>query len=165
MQTLTQVTTSNLSPGALPICLYDRHGGKLFNEGFFIESEKTIKHLATQNIFVEQEALNKASNAPDSPTNKNLSSADIFRQIEHITSALFLLCSKIQNKNIDFHSELMALVDKIQTICDENSQAAMASLLLIEDMNYPIKHAVDVGILTEILTKKVTSISNNGNHC
>jgi len=165
ISTLTLLSTSTLSPGVLPFCLYDLHGGLLFNKGVVLESVEEIKHLITQKVCYQQDSLSalQKENSNDAIDEGN-SAPDIFTQIEHIIGLLFLLCGRTPTNNFDFSSNLMALTDRIQTICDTNSKAAMASLLLIEGMNYPIKHAVDVAILTEILTKKVRLIKMNDDH-
>lgn len=86
-------------------------------------------------------------------TNTNVASP--FALLEYVDSYLALTLAVGEGKKIDFSEQIMMLVEHIQFACRLNADAALASLFVLKGGSYPIKHSVDVAVITEIMAKKL----------
>jgi putative nucleotidyltransferase with HDIG domain len=143
---LIKLDNSVLNTGRLPFDLYDNYGSLLVHRGAEIKSEVQIDYLVDRGTFYLKQKT----------TAEKPKDAKTFTRLKNITSNLTLVFGLLKDPKADFSNEILILAQNIQSLCNSKPEAAIASLLLIDKMSYPVKHSVDVAVLTEILAKKNT---------
>jgi HD-GYP domain-containing protein (c-di-GMP phosphodiesterase class II) len=133
--------------------IYDSNGTFLVKKGFVIQNASQIERLISRGVFgMESEVLNEKS--PDLKIQaEKLQDFSPFKLLEDVTSQLAITLLNSEDDNTSFTEQIMVLVKDIQRACDRDAHAAIASLFVLEGDSYPIKHSVDVAVLSEIMAK------------
>jgi HD-GYP domain-containing protein (c-di-GMP phosphodiesterase class II) len=158
---LIKLSEKNIIVGRiLPWSVYDSNGTLLLKQGFVLHSAQQIERLISRGSYINKQALlvsqlaepNKilVQKAEDSSPFVLLDKVTTVL-LEKVTSELAITLAPRDVSKTDFTAEVMALVKNVQRACDHDASAAIASLFILEGYSYPIKHAVDVAVLSEIL--------------
>ena len=133
--------------------IYDSNGTFLVKKGFVIQNASQIERLISRGVFgMESEVLNEKS--PDLKIQvEKLLDFSPFKLLEDVTSQLAMTLLNSEDDKTSFTEQIMVLVKDIQRACDRDAHAAIASLFVLEGDSYPIKHSVDVAVLSEIMAK------------
>ncbi|NOQ81082.1 MAG: HD domain-containing protein [Methylophaga sp.] len=139
---------------ALPWPVYDSNGTFLVKQGFTIKSTEQVQRLITRGAYADQSDLtgekSQSSNQERAQKPKDISP---FKLLDNVTSQLALTLAGSNSSETDFTEEVVNLVKDVQRACDRDAHAAIASLFVLEGNSYPIKHSVDVAVLSEIMAK------------
>lgn len=139
----------------LPWPIYDRNGTFLIKKDFVIQSESQVERLLAHGAYglvaemglpVEKPTVVEVVSKP-----KDFSP---FKVLEDVTSRLAITLANNDNPDVNFTDEIMSLVEDIQRACFRDASAALASLFVLEKGSYPIKHSVDVAVLSGLMAGK-----------
>jgi HD-GYP domain-containing protein (c-di-GMP phosphodiesterase class II) len=139
----------------LPWPIYDRNGTFLIKKNFVIQSESQVERLLAHGAYglvaemglpVEKPTVVEVVSKP-----KDFSP---FKILEDVTSRLAITLANNDNPDVNFTDEIMALVEDIQRACFRDASAALASLFVLDKGSYPIKHSVDVAVLSGLMAGK-----------
>lgn len=150
-----KLTAEDLSVGQYLIWpIYDSNGAMLVKQGFVIKLEQQIDRLVLRGAFAKKTDLAKAKQtpAPPPPVEDKFKDFSPFKVLEEVSSQLAISLASADTAEF-FTDEIFSLVDDIQRACHRDSHAALASLFVLEANSYPIKHSVDVAVLTELIAK------------
>lgn len=139
-------------PLAWPV--YDSNGTFLVKKGFIIKSLAQVERLIDRGAFGDQSDLSSSLSAESNESEvKKPKDISPFKILEDVTSQLAIVLASSTEEETDFSKEMMKMVENIQRACDRDPHAALASLFVLEGSSYPIKHSVDVAVLSEVLAK------------
>ena len=139
----------------MPWPIYDRNGTFLIKKDFVIKSESQVERLLAHGAYglvaemwlpVEKPTVVEVVSKP-----KDFSP---FKILEDVTSRLAITLANNDNPDVNFTDEIMSLVEDIQRACFRDASAALASLFVLEKGSYPIKHSVDVAVLSGLMAGK-----------
>lgn len=139
--------------GPLPWSIYDRNGTFLIKKGFVIKSESQVERLLKHGVFgfASEMVVGKPVEVSKAKRSTDFSP---FKILEDVTSQLAITLANSDNPEINFTDEIIELVKDIDRACHRDADAALASLFVIEKGSYPIKHAVDVAVLSGLMARK-----------
>lgn len=133
--------------------IYDSNGTFLVKKGFIIQNASQIERLISRGVFgMESEILHEKSPDLEIQIEKPQDFSP-FKILEDVTSQLAITLLNSEDDKTSFTEQIMMLVHDIQRACDRHAHAAIASLFVLEGDSYPIKHSVDVAVLSEIMAK------------
>ncbi|RLA01231.1 MAG: hypothetical protein DRQ42_03680 [Gammaproteobacteria bacterium] len=141
----------------LPWPVYDSNGTYLVKQGFVIKSTEQVERLINRGAYGLKSELS-GTQTQESDQSQTEKSKDIspFRLLEEVTNQLTITLASSESEESDFTEDVMSLVKLVQRACDRDAHAALASLFVLEGASYPIKHSVDVAVLTEVMAKSRT---------
>lgn len=139
-------------PLAWPI--YDRNGTFLIKKDFVIQSESQVARLLVHGAFGLAEEMSRAAEEPAAPVAAKAKDFSPFNILENVTNQLAITLANSDNADVNFTDEIMALVAEVQRACFRDASAALASLFVLEKGSYPIKHSVDVAVLSGLMARK-----------
>jgi HD-GYP domain-containing protein (c-di-GMP phosphodiesterase class II) len=139
-------------PLAWPI--YDRNGTFLIKKDFVIQSESQVARLLVHGAFGLAEEMGRAAEEPTAPIAAKAKYFSPFNILENVTNQLAITLANSDNADVNFTDEIMALVAEVQRACFRDGSAALASLFVLEKGSYPIKHSVDVAVLSGLMARK-----------
>jgi len=133
--------------------IYDSNGTFLVKKGFIIQNANQIDRLIARGVFgMESEVLSEIP--PDLKIHiEKPQDFSPFKLLEDVTSQLAITLINSDDDESSFTEQIMVLVKDIQRACERDTHAAIASLFVLEGDSYPIKHSVDVAVLSEIMAK------------
>ena len=140
---------------SLPWPIYDRNGTFLIKQDFVLKSESQVERLLAHGAFGLKAEMGVVE-APEEVEPESVRPKDFspFKLLEDVTNQLALTLTNSNNPEINFTDDIMALVAEIQRACFRDASAALASLFILEKGSYPIKHAVDVAVLSGVMARK-----------
>ena len=138
----------------LPWPIYDRNGTFLIKQDFVLKSESQVERLLVHGAF-GLKAERGVVEAPEEVRPESVKPKDFspFKLLEDVTNQLALTLTNSNNPEINFTDEIKALVAEIQRACFRDASAALASLFILEKGSYPIKHAVDVAVISGVMAR------------
>ena len=138
----------------LPWPIYDRNGTFLIKQDFVLKSESQVERLLVHGAF-GLKAERGVVEAPEEVRPESVKPKDFspFKLLEDVTNQLALTLTNSNNPEINFTDDIMALVAEIQRACFRDASAALASLFILEKGSYPIKHAVDVAVISGVMAR------------
>lgn len=141
----------------LPWPVYDSNGTYLVKQGFVIKSTEQVERLINRGAYGLKSELS-GTQTQESDQSQTEKSKDIspFRLLEEVTNQLTITLASSESEESHFTEDVMSLVKLVQRACDRDAHAALASLFVLEGASYPIKHSVDVAVLTEVMAKSRT---------
>jgi HD-GYP domain-containing protein (c-di-GMP phosphodiesterase class II) len=150
---LQKLTAEDLSVGQQLVWpIYDSNGAMLVKQGFVIKLDQQIERLVLRGAFAKKTDLTKAKQTPPPPTEDKFKDFSPFKVLEEVASQLAISLASADTSEF-FTEEIFALVDEVQRACHRDAHAALASLFVLEGNSYPVKHSVDVAVLTELIAK------------
>ena len=147
---------------ALPFDVFDGEGHMLLCRGFVLESADQLERLIERGLYsdaaavrdVEQAVLGKAppvgTTAHRAPTVR----VSIFPLLDEVRRGLATLLDAAEAADRRM-SGVRDAAQVIQKVCLLDSDAALACIQLVKNAPYPIRHSVNVAVLTEILLKQL----------
>lgn len=139
----------------LPWPIYDRNGTFLIKQDFVIESESIVERLLAHGAYGLSTEMDKPEPEEVVPVKpKKPKDFSPFKVLENVASQLAVTLANSDNPDIDFSAVILDLVDEVQRACYRDASAALASLFVLEKGSYPIKHSVDVAVLSGLIAKK-----------
>jgi len=141
----------------LPWPVYDSNGTFLVKKGFVIKSAVQVERLIARGAFgMKSEVLRDTVENTNKEDVVKIKDFSPFKVLEDVSSQLALTLASCDNKESDFTEEVMEMVTNVQRACDRDAHAAIASLFVLEGDSYPIKHSVDVAVLSEVMAKSMS---------
>ena len=140
----------------LPRDLVDSLGRVLLSRGSIIESAEKVEELIQRGVYYS-ELLSMGGGQAGSPRQQQPSrrfvEANPFERISEVIDDLELLCCG-DAPPVGFETRINTLASILANTCDNDTAAALASLVLSEKTSYAIKHSVDVAILAAVVGQK-----------
>jgi hypothetical protein len=134
--------------------IYDSKGLKLVSAGTVIQSKDQVQWLmdrgASNRPIEVSGPLHTAKQRRRVEKPKEISP---FNVLERVIGRLALTLACVKSKEVNFTEQVMELAKDIQRACDKDKSAAIATLFLVHESEYAIKHLVDVAVLVDITAK------------
>ena len=142
----------------LPWNIYDSQGRLLLCKNYIINSKSQINRLLERGLFREQFVEEKyelpVRNEPLTP----------FDQMAYFQYRLNTIHTEIQSKTYtNLQVQINKFAQDIQSLCDNDPDAALGALHLDHDGKYSIIHPIHSALLSEIIAKRL-HIETNQRH-
>lgn len=142
------VSPESLSVGQpLPWDVFGQDGSLLLRRGQIVESQRALDRFIEEGLFLQaDDATSKAKEA--SPIEEKPSALQLIMDAYRILASFF---NQKPDGILDFASRMDKLIQYVRNACLTNPTVSLASILLMQDKIYSIKHPLDVAILANIL--------------
>lgn len=130
---------------ALPFDLTDEHGRALLKHGYIIRSEDQLDRLIERGVFFERVVNEERQQA------QTAEKASVYSRVCELADTFAGL---IDREQPDYGS-VPDIAAGIQTLCEQDSDAALACTLLRKNGRYALRHSFHAAVLTEILLKRL----------
>ncbi|MDB5801610.1 MAG: hypothetical protein JWL63_2549 [Rhodocyclales bacterium] len=150
---------------ALPWNLYDSGGNLLLSRGFVLVRNAQIDSLIERGVFVRPDDLKlyhypgvTPATAPPIPPPVAPRQIDPFHMREAMAGRLVLLLRDAAQdgaKETDFTAKIHEIANMIHLLCDNNVDATLAAIFLLDHTKYPISHSIDTAVLADLLARKL----------
>ncbi len=138
----------------LPWDVFDEHQQLLLRKGFVIESQRQAEELVIRGVYVDAQAFAAKTSAAPVPEEFNP-----FKVWDDIQRKLGPLMRQMLTSENDTKSEcatrVFDLARLVKKLSDEDADAGIAAMLLVESFKYPIAHSLHVAIVCELLTQRL----------
>ena len=144
--------------------VFDAQGRMLLCAGYVIESAGQIERLIEHGLFSDASAVRQARGTGSEPADAVDVGVRAARPALETMSAIDLVVEARRRLGsalavpADASAALVAVRDAaiaVEDACRYDSDAALATILVLRDDPYPIRHAVDVALLGAILSKEL----------
>lgn len=136
----------------LPWDVYDSAGHLLLCKGFVLEQDSQIESLLERGMFVDAAEYQAHKRAQAAAPAEEL---DPFWLWETIPRSLSRLLRGIEQESA-FPEKIGALAAQILRLCEQNADAALAAIILLEKNKYSIIHSLHVAALGDILARSMS---------
>lgn len=134
----------------LPWDVYDGQGKLLLRRGEVVQSEKALERFLESGLFFQQEAL--VSRAAPPPVEERPSALQPVIDARRLLGDLF---AKHPEQIVELQPRVTRLVELVRSACDVNATVALASILLLQDTIYTVRHPIDVALVTCVLGREM----------
>ncbi len=132
--------------------VFGKDGTLLLRRGQFVETQKALDRFIEEGLFLQ--ADDSTSRVKEVTVIEEKPSA-----LQHIMDAYRILASCHEQKPDsinEFAPRMEKLIQSVLNACLTHPTISLASILLLQDKLYSIKHPVDVAILANILAKELS---------
>lgn len=147
-----RITLQDLSVGEpLPWDVFDKDGLLLLRRGHIVETQKALTRFIDDGMFLKGDETTAVKTTVVIEENPSA--------LQHICDAHRILASifdQIPESILDFIPRMDKLIQSVRNACITHPTISLASILLLNDKTYSIKHPVDVAILANILAKELS---------
>lgn len=129
--------------------VYDRHGMLLLRSGELVPNERAIERLVENGLFVQDDD-HGGGHAPE------VIPAEPPSTLQHVVDArrhLAALFAQPPDQLSDFSGRIDKTIESVLVASEVQPILSLASVLLVQDMPYSVRHPVDVAILSRLLAK------------
>lgn len=144
-----RISLQELSVGQpLPWDVYDQDGKLLLRCGEIVHSQKTIDRFIESGLYAEKDTSNQRTH----PSVIEIAPS----ALQLIVDARRMLAGIFEQPPAginDFVVRIAKLILTVRTACDTHQEVSLASIMLLQDGLYSVKHPTDVAILSYILAK------------
>ena len=129
--------------------VYDQKGNLLLKEGYVLESQKQLDSLQDRGLYFLE-----TSASPDSDPilDEDVKKSSPFEILDETYQELSTFYQNPRGQ--DFPYKIFQFCKNIQLAAELNADAALGSLFLSKDRNYPVSHQIHCALICEILAKK-----------
>ena len=133
--------------------VYNRSGTLLLEKGKLVTNEHLRKIMALDEIFTLNRALGTAmyDDGNDGSNGTAFRLPPPFERVEALEKILTEIY-KAPNHPLTL-SKILTIVNRLQAICEKSPDAVLAKIILDNNDNYTIKHALHTAILCELTAK------------
>lgn len=127
--------------------VYDANGTLLLRRGYVIDSERSLLRLIEQGLFLNGDNL-VATNDPQVGREEQRPST-----LQYLMDVRRLLSPAAQGLDAvkDFSSRIRRIAELVDLACQANRHVAVASILLLQDDSYAVRHHVNAAIVANLL--------------
>jgi HD-GYP domain-containing protein (c-di-GMP phosphodiesterase class II) len=129
----------------LPFDLTDGHGRALLKHGYIIRTEDQLDRLIERGVFFER------VDNEEKPQAQAVEKTSVFLCVCELADAF----AGLLDKEKPDYGGVPDIAEKIQTLCEQDSDAALACILLRKKGRYALRHSFHAAVLTEILLKRL----------
>ncbi len=131
----------------LPFELVDAHGRVLLKPGYIIQSEAQLERLVERGVFFERVDDEEKQQAQAMAMEKT----SVFSCVCELADAFAGLIDKEKPD----YGGVPDIAGNIQRLCEQDSDAALACILLRKKGRYALRHSFHAAVLTELLLKRL----------
>jgi HD-GYP domain-containing protein (c-di-GMP phosphodiesterase class II) len=143
-----QVSANQLAVGQpLPWDVFGHDGVLLLKRGQIIESQRALDRFIDEGLYLQ---------GNDSTRDEPVVIEQRISAVQHVLDArrhmgtIFNHRPEIQD---DFSGRMEKAVQCVRSACESNARVSLSSILLMQDIPYTVRHAVDTAILANILAE------------
>jgi len=148
---LSKAAINAKQPLLFPV--YNKNGTLLLEKGKILTNEQVRKIMALDEIYTVNRAMGTAMYDQKEEPSKT-SAFRLPPPFERINAIEKLLTEIYRKPNHPLTlSKILTIVNRLQTICEKSPDAVLAKIILDNNDNYTIKHAIHTAILCELTAK------------
>jgi len=132
----------------LPWDVCDAHGTLLLRRGFVIDSQKALDRLLDDGLFLGDKFGSEPPRKPE-PEPENPSALQYLMDARRLVGSPTQDLSSIQ----DFPGRVQRIAKLIDLACQTNPDVAIASILLLQDYSYTVRHHINTAIVANLLAR------------
>lgn len=146
-----QVSANQLTVGQpLPWDVFGHDGVLLLKRGQIIESQRALDRFIEEGLYLQGNDF--SSGGPVVIEQKTSALQHVLDARRHM-GTIFNRRPEIQD---DFSGRMEKAVQCVRSACESNARVSLSSILLMQDIPYTIRHAVDTAILATVLAEALT---------
>lgn len=146
-----QVSANQLSVGQpLPWDVFGRDGVLLLKRGQIIESQKALDRFIEEGLYLQ--GSGSAGDEPVVVEQKTSAMQHVLDTRRHMAT----IFDHRPDTQDDFCARMNKAVQCVQNACETNGRVALSSILLMQDINYTTRHAVDTAILANMVAEALS---------
>lgn len=145
----TRVATGDIRVGQpLPWDVFDVSGALLLRRGFVIDSQRALDRLLGDGLYLDANASRHDASAAPLPEEKPSA-------LQYLVDARRLLGHPTQDRTAipDFPGRLQHIASLIDLACKAKPEVAIASILLMQDDSYALRHHINTAILSNLIAR------------
>ncbi|MDO8931594.1 MAG: HD domain-containing phosphohydrolase [Rhodocyclaceae bacterium] len=130
----------------LPWDVFDANGTLLLRRGYIIDTQRALDRLIDDGLFLSAEARRE----PPPPPVEEKPSA-----LQYLVDARRLIGPPTQDLEAirDFPGRVLRIAQLIDLACQSKSDVAIASILLMQDDSYALRHHINTAILSNLIAR------------
>lgn len=134
----------------LPWDVFDASGALLLRRGFIIDSQKALDRLIEDGLFLGDKD-GRAPTATAEPQEKPST-------LQYLADARRLFGSPTQDLSAvrDFPARILRIAQLVDLACQSNASVAIASILLLQDHSYVVRHHINTAIVSNLLARAMS---------
>lgn len=143
-----QISANQLTVGQpLPWDVFGPNGVLLLKRGQMIESQRALDRFIEEGLYLQ---------GHDFSSSEPVVIEQKASALQHVLDArrhMGLIFNHRPETQDDFSGRMEKTVQCVRSACESNAQVSLSSILLMQDMPYTIRHAVDTAILANVLAE------------
>lgn len=135
----------------LPWDAYDQDGVLLLRRGEAIPSQRSIDRLVDGGLFAQKEEFQQRESVPLADETPSA--------LQYVIDGRRILAGMFgQNPEAidDFAGRMDKLVQAVRSACEAHATVSLASILLLQDAEYRVRHPINVAILSYFLARELS---------
>ncbi|BAO27966.1 HD-GYP domain-containing protein [Sulfuritalea hydrogenivorans] len=148
-----RISKSELSVGQpIPWDAYDQDGVLLLRRGETVPSQKAIDRLIDSGLFAHKEE-------PDAGRGHDAAIDEKSSTLQQIVDARRILASILAHSSESgdgFAPRMEKLVQAVRNASESHGAVSLASILLMQDADYRVRHPINVAILSHFLARELS---------
>jgi HD-GYP domain-containing protein (c-di-GMP phosphodiesterase class II) len=146
-----QVSANQLTVGQpLPWDVFGHDGVLLLKRGQIIESQRALDRFIEEGLYLQG---NDHSREEPVVIEQRISALQHVLDARRQMGTIFDHRPEIQD---DFQGRMAKAVQSVLSACESNVRVSLSSILLMQDVPYSVRHAVDTAILANVLAEALT---------
>jgi HD-GYP domain-containing protein (c-di-GMP phosphodiesterase class II) len=147
-----RVVASELSVGQpLPWNVFDADNVLLLRRGYVIESQHAIDRMIEEGIFLNEQDTEEYDFAAQDAAKKKPST------LQYLTDARRLFGSAMAAAGTqDFPARIQRIAQLVDLACQASADVAIASVLLLQDHGYMVRHHVDTAVIADLMGRAMS---------
>jgi len=135
----------------LPWDVFDASGTLLLRRGFVIDTQRALDRLVEDGLFVEDKGGREKSVVTEPVVEKPSA-------LQYIMDARRLLGSPVLDLSgiPDFPGRVRRVAQLIDLACKTNAEVAIASILLLQDHSYVVRHHINTAIISNLIARAMS---------
>lgn len=134
----------------LPWDAYDQDGSLLLRKGEIVPTQRAVDRLIEDGLFAQKEEL--SAHKQVSVDEEKPSALQLIMDARRTLTKIF---RQIPESPDDFVSRVDKLNISVRCACDAHPEVCLASILLMQDGAYTVRHPINAAILAYILAKEL----------
>lgn len=140
-----RVAASDIRVGhPLPWDVFDVNGKLLLRRGYVIDTKRALERLVDDGLFLSDDSRREPATAPaeDKPS-----------ALQYLVDARRLIGQPTQDLQAvrDFPGRIQRVAQLIDLACQAKADVAIASILLLQDESYALRHHINTAILSNLI--------------
>ena len=145
-----RIAASDIRVGhPLPWDVFDVNGKLLLRRGYVIDTQRALERLVDDGLFLSDDSRREPATAPaeEKPS-----------ALQYLVDARRLIGQPTQDFQAvrDFPGRIQRVAQLIDLACQAKAEVAIASILLLQDESYALRHHINTAILSNLMAQAMS---------
>ncbi len=137
----------------LPWDTFDAEGRLLLCQGSVVDNEEQLERLIRRGLFIDVPSPDDPASAGIAQPPAERERIAIFEMLDQVRTALQALLQRPVAAN--FSEDIVGLADRLQSACEIDADAALASAMLFRTQPYSIRQQCNTAVISEMMCRQL----------